>query len=740
MIPSQNINNKDIANQGESNTYHIDTNRNNFITNNYNNRNSPLGSPTLNRRIPNPIPTQPPTQQKRHNSQSYVLNASTKRGAIFQNLNSNPNSNGTSPNHSNNLLPSTLTPNIQITSGNPSTATLANLSTTASSQQQIVNGKKLNITGLTPTSASQARQKASKTPTPSIPALEVPASPRSRAIAKVYETDMSVEGSSELNDVPHSRGANTVDNRPNSNSPESISDPKQQRGIQRRQSTETVVSQPPPPPQQQQSAQRAITEEEQILASNLQETYKSILRLEIETQQGCAEVNQKLAENDLGVEVTPQLWVVYKNVVQLLDHYYDFLLYALSPSSVRAGKPLVNNYRILRRMWVYGIVSFLEVLKNVATIVVEPEICACFISYAFNIISCLTDSQLGVEGWWAEKLGDLSRMAIALYPARYMDWKLSSIYWYQTAMKTQFGHGKIYYHVCTVESDNLEALMNIGKGVSCRDPFVPSATYLRMIVDNCCSQRNILNTIEMAMIDFVKIHKILLMPNYNSAPEMVNLVSHYATHFGMDSSNMDFFQMRFDRGSNLPVARVAFWFQKGPNFALCNIAHMIGFGDSRNPFAKLFDLPEALKERKDKKDKRRKSKSEASNDGSKTTTEPEALYNSTASDQDETSWFLLLDFINKGVLELAMRMLKQYISGPLQTSAPHVIVWLYFISAVGESVNKYPRAKPLFTYLMARYIPWMKLIPYLNDILCIKMRLSGKSGNVGVHFGLTQLT
>ncbi|GME86416.1 unnamed protein product [Ambrosiozyma monospora] len=375
MIPSQNINNNDIANQGESNTYNFITNNNSLTQYNHNNRNSPLGSPSLNRnRIPNLIPTQPPTQQKRHNSQSYVLNASTKRGAIFQNLNSN--SNGSSPNHTNNLLTSTLTPNIQLNSGNPSTATLANLSTTASSQQQpLVNGKKLNITSLTPTSASQARQKATKTPTPSIPALEVPASPRSRAIAKVYETDMSVEGSSELNDVPHSRGANTVDNRPNSNSPESISDPKQQqsqqqRGIQRRQSTETVVSQPPPQqPQQQQSAQRAITEEEQILASNLQETYKAILRLELETQQGCAEVNQKLAENDLGVEVTPQLWVVYKKVVQLLDHYYDFLLYALSPSSVRAGKPLVNNYRILRRMWVYGIVSFLEVLKNVATII-----------------------------------------------------------------------------------------------------------------------------------------------------------------------------------------------------------------------------------------------------------------------------------------------------------------------------------------------------------------------------------
>ncbi|VEU21074.1 DEKNAAC101944 [Brettanomyces naardenensis] len=488
----------------------------------------------------------------------------------------------------------------------------------------------------------------------------------------------------------------------------------------RRQSTGAVTSQVPSQTQPE-TSQRSLTGDEEILASNLQETYKAILKLEVETQQGCSEVNQRLIENDADAEITSQLWIVYKNVVQLLDHYYDFLLYALSPTSARAGKPLVMNYRILRRMWVYGVVSFLEVLKNVAAIFVEHEICACFIAYAFNIISCLTDPQLGVEGWWSEKLGDLSRMAIALYPGRYMDWKASSVSWYRAAMKTQFGHGKIYYHDCTVESDNLEALMDIGKSVTCRDPFVPTQQYLRMIVDNVCSQRNILSSTEMAMIDFVKIHKILLLPNYNANQEMVSLVSHYATHFGLDSSNIDFFQLRGDSDA-VPSEKLQFWYQKSANFALCNVNHLIGFGDSRNPFAKLFGLPEALKERKERKDKRRKSTRTADGQGSdsrSTSDDPDALYYSTAADQDLSSWFDLLDYINRGVLELSIRMLRQYVTGPLQTSTPHVIVWLYFVISVGCELEVRPSASAFFTQLVRRFFPWSKVIPYLNDILFI---------------------
>ena len=59
-------------------------------------------------------------------------------------------------------------------------------------------------------------------------------------------------------------------------------------------------------------------------------------------------------------------------------------------------------------MWVYGVVGFLEVLKNIMSIFQDHEICLCFISYCFNIISNLTDPILEMEGWWLEKLGDLS--------------------------------------------------------------------------------------------------------------------------------------------------------------------------------------------------------------------------------------------------------------------------------------------------------------------------------------------
>lgn len=470
-----------------------------------------------------------------------------------------------------------------------------------------------------------------------------------------------------------------------------------------------------------------MSEEEQLLISNLQETYKSILKLEVETQQGCADVNQKLLENNVGSELNNELWIVYKHVVQLLDNYYDFLLYALSPASTKTGRPLVSNYRILKRMWVYGVVAFLEVLKNVVAIFVEHEVCACFVSYSFNIISCLTDPELGIECWWAEKLGDLSRMAIALYPARYMDWKTSSIYWYQEAIKTQFGHGKIYYHMCSVENDNLEALMLIGKGVNCKDPFVPTQQYLRMIVDNVCSQRNMLTAVEMAMIDFVKIHKILLLPTYSMNEEMINIVSHYSSNFGVDNTNIDFFQIRPDCTTSDINDKVTFWFQKGANFALSNIYHLMGFGLSSNPFAKLFDLPDALKERKDKKDrrdKRRRSRSDSASIlsaglSSADPNDPEFLVNSSASHLNEKYWFLLLEHINKGVIELSMKMLKQYLSGPVQTSTPHAIVWLYFLISVCNSIKLYPASKPMFVKLLQAIFPWKVLVLYLNDILCI---------------------
>ncbi|KAM9917551.1 hypothetical protein OXX80_013237 [Metschnikowia pulcherrima] len=218
-----------------------------------------------------------------------------------------------------------------------------------------------------------------------------------------------------------------------------------------------------------------------------------------------------------------------------------------------------------------------------------------------------------------------------------------------------YGHGKIYYHMCTVQQDNLDALVNIGKSVNCRDPFVPTQQYLRLVVDNICTQRNILSLLELPIIDFIKIHKVLMSihpahnrPSNNADAAQpienihdaqlqygIDLVTRYGITFGCDSQGYNFFTRTFclpggtqsrygtdpfnsflqqqqEEGQNANTLdvdeKMNFWFNKGASFAISNINHLIGFGDPRNPFAKLFQLPEALRERKDKKERKKRSK------------------------------------------------------------------------------------------------------------------------------------
>lgn len=548
-----------------------------------------------------------------------------------------------------------------------------------------------------------------------------------------------------------------------------------------------------------------MSDEEQHLAAKLKETYKNIVNLEETVQKSCMELTVKINQKSIqGVnstmtsmmfapdaqgpissspvayasptnttELSNNLWTIYHYNVTLLNNYYDFLITALKPtantSQFRIGKNIVDLYKIPRRMWVYGIVGFLEVLKNIMSIFQDHEIFLCFIAHCFNIVSNLTDPSLEMEGWWCEKLGDLSRMAIALYASRFIDWKISAEYWYSVAMKTMYGHGKIYYHMCTVQQDNLDALVNIGKSVFCRDPFVPTQQYLRLVVENICTQRNILSLLELPTIDFIKIHKVLLSIHSNSQNSEgahpaehihdaqlqygIDLVTRYGLTFGCDSHGYNFFTRIFciPGGNQKHLAdpfnsylkqqheqeqhansmdfidKINFWFNKGSLFAIANINHLIGFGDPKNPFAKIFNLPEALKERREKKDRKKKSKGSheelvsEDNRGSIASMGGNGadLPHLLASDLSAEDWFYCLPHINKSVLELSFRILNHYLIGPKQASTCHVIVWLYFLIAVGEASLKYPQSKPLFMWLFRRFFPWEALINYLNTIFSV---------------------
>lgn len=630
---------------------------------------------------------------------------------------------------------------------------------------------------------------AMKTPTPST--YEIPLSPN--ATHASIQNNLDLSGSSPM--VDQSTNQANPGQPTNKDADRSSGTPQNQIV-----SSTSVDSQ-----QLQQPQQRTMSDEEQQLATKLKETYKNIVNFEEVVQKSCIDLTIKINQNNFSnmssytspmysqhqslhlpgspallqsavstssTELSNNLWTIYHHNVTLLNNYYDFLITALKPTAnstqFKTGKNIVDLYKIPRRMWVYGIVGFLEVLKNIMSIFLDHEIFLCFIAYCFSIVSNLTDPALEMEGWWCEKLGDLSRMAIALYASRFIDWKISAEYWYSVAMKTMYGHGKIYYHICTVQQDNLDALVNIGKSVICRDPFVPTQQYLCLVVENICTQRNILSLLELPTIDFIKIHKVLLSihTNSNSANEAthqtenihdaqlqygIDLVTRYGLTFGCDSHGFNFFTRTFcipgathdkygadpfnlylkqqheqDQQSNTidTIEKMNFWFNKGSLFAIANVNHLIGFGDPKNPFAKIFQLPEALKERRDKKDRKRKSKSLGTQEAPETGAGISSMVGSegqllVASELSVTDWFFCLTYINKSVLELSFRILNHYLIGPKQASTCHVIVWLYFLIAVGEASEKYPNSKSMFLWLFRKFFPWESLINYLNTLLSV---------------------
>lgn len=88
-----------------------------------------------------------------------------------------------------------------------------------------------------------------------------------------------------------------------------------------------------------------------------------------------------------------------------------------------------------------------------------------------------------------------------------------------------------------------------------------------------------------------------------------------------------------------------------------------------------------------------------------------------AGDLSTNDWFYCLQFINKSVLELSMRILNHYLIGPKQASTAHVIVWLYFLISVGEGVQRYPGSQPMINWLLTNVFPWESMINYLNSLL-----------------------
>ncbi|QLQ81959.1 hypothetical protein HG537_0G02130 [Torulaspora globosa] len=477
----------------------------------------------------------------------------------------------------------------------------------------------------------------------------------------------------------------------------------------------------------------------QALVQKLQDIYKIIVKQEIELQERCSQLT-----NSQTTELK-QLWAIYRVNSDLINNYIAFITSALLPSQsdqdLVIGQEIVEIYRIERRLWVYGTITFLDVLKNFSNFM-DPEVCAQFITHAFiSISNMLADIPAKYAIPWYQRLGDLSRMAIALYPSSFIDWKLSAEYWYTEAMKYTYGHGKLYYHMSTVQQNTLEAFVNLGKSVFCQDTFIPSQQYMQLVIDNIYQrafvERNNGNHRNALLIEYLKHSEVMLLPTFLQSADLHPVVLlYFREKFGLDANEKNMFDTR--RMFCQDQDQLTYFFRHGPAFAESHILQLIGFGDPKNPFALLFDLPKNLKERKDKKEKR-KVKSSAAPEFSSTMAidedESETIFQE-MSEQDffdnldslKSSqvfppswdiWIHSLKHLNRTSMKCSMIVLRKFLEGPIVVALPHLLPWTYFIIAVALRVERISDSASceFWTEFINRIFPWNTIVNFLNVLM-----------------------
>lgn len=483
----------------------------------------------------------------------------------------------------------------------------------------------------------------------------------------------------------------------------------------------------------------------QALVQKLQDIYRSIVKQEIELQERCSQLTNSQT-TDL-----KNLWVIYKVNAELINNYISFITTALLPSQpeqdLLIGQEIVEIYRVERRLWVYGTITFLDVLKNFSNFM-DPEVCCQFISHVFMSISnMLGDVPPRYSIPWLERLGDLSRMAIALYPSGFIDWKLSAEHWYSQALIYTYGHGKLYYHMSTVQQNTLEAFVNLGKSVFCQDTFIPSQQYMQLVIDNiyqrAFAERSGGSSRNFPIVEYLKHSEVMLLPSFLESPELQKVVlTFFQQRFGVWPNNVDFFdhkQIFIQDGEKL-----RYFFSHAPAFAESHILQLVGFGDPKNPFAILFELPKFLKERKERKE-RRKSKSSPplptnldDGNGSSSISVDHYFENIDSHrvpysfPQDIRIWQQSLSYLNLTSMECSMSVLKKFLHAPLLTALPHLLPWAHFLVSVAIRISSLPSdaLKKFWLVFMRRIFPWNSLVSFLNTLMAFLLDNSRNMSSV----------
>ena len=171
-------------------------------------------------------------------------------------------------------------------------------------------------------------------------------------------------------------------------------------------------------------------------------------------------------------------------------------------------------------------------------------------------------------------------------------------------------------------------------------------------------------------------------------------------------------------------------FRHAPAFAESQLLQLIGFGNPKNPFALLFQLPKYLKLKKDKREKKRSEATETSSytDPFDVQISSESYFqnidalNSSFNDipTNLNIWLDSLNHINMTSIQCSIHVLTKFLHAPLVVALPHFLTWLHFIVAILkklEMVNS-KQVVAFWIHFLRRTMPWNSIVTLGNVLVC----------------------
>lgn len=191
-------------------------------------------------------------------------------------------------------------------------------------------------------------------------------------------------------------------------------------------------------------------------------------------------------------DLTPVQWQALISIHSTLLHeHHDFFLSSQHPVAKSELTELAEKYSMPARMWRYGIHSLLELLRH--KLPGSLEYMLHFIYIAYSMVTLLLENIPNFRETWIECLGDLARYRMAIEESDMRDrevWATVSQYWYNQEADLSHDVGRVQHHLAVLaRPDALAQLFYYTKALLCQRPFQNARESIALLFNSIREQQ-----------------------------------------------------------------------------------------------------------------------------------------------------------------------------------------------------------------------------------------------------------